>query len=243
MSADFFAPRHCVVCGRENPKGAFRYLCVSCAKDLYFINGGTCSKCGEIIGRNSSAFVDGCAYCASEKPFFEHAASACVYGDPASEKLLFALKYNGGKYAADDIARLIVKNPRATEFLKGAIICPVPLHSKRMRKRKYNQSIEIVSRLEKIAPALGVKIEPLLKRVKNTKTQTALDRQERARNMRGAFAPSAELTKIPRPLREFARVVIFDDVMTTNATVSECARVLKREGFKNVDAFSVFKRI
>ena len=244
LCADFFAPRECMACGKTNPKGEFGYLCPSCAAKIYFIRGGACLRCGEIVASNNAPFVQSCSSCALEKPFFNRAASACLYGDKGAERLLFALKYGGGTFAAADLARMVLKNNNAANFLKGALLCPVPLHKSRLRKRNYNQSELIARKVAELAPFLNIRIANLLERRRNTRTQTSLDKAQRAANVRGAFSLSAGARDILKTERNnIPRVVIFDDVMTTSATASECAKVLKRAGFEAVDCFCVFKRL
>ncbi len=241
--ADFFAPRECVSCGKTNPKGKYSYLCPACASKLYIIRGGACLRCGEIVGLNGTPYVPSCPSCAFEKPYFNHAMSACLYGDKGSERLLFALKYNGGTYAAADLAKIVLSNNNSIDFLKGAIICPVPLHKSRLKKRKFNQSELIAENIARLSEQLGIKIARLLDRTRNTRTQTALDKAQRAENVRGAFRLADGARAFLKDIDPKSRIVIFDDVMTTSATASECAKVLKAAGFEHIDAFSVFKRL
>lgn len=79
-----------------------------------------------------------------------------------------------------------------------------------------------------------------LKRVRKTGTQTQLSREERAENIKDAFAIRENSL---RGIKKSARIVIVDDVMTSGATISECARTLKRAGYKNIDAFSFARKL
>jgi predicted amidophosphoribosyltransferase len=102
---------------------------------------------------------------------------------------------------------------------------PVPLHPRRKRERGFNQSHELARELVRRAPAgLDLTLRPLLLRVRETVRQARLDRRERLGNLAGVYAPVRCLPETPP---EGARLLLIDDVITTGATVSECAAVLR----------------
>jgi len=104
--------------------------------------------------------------------------------------------------------------------LHADLIIPIPLHPRRLRERGFNQA-ELLAR-EVARAAIGRVDTTLLMKVRETRSQAELSRQERAINLTGAFEAS-------RPVNE-ARVLLVDDVMSTGATANECARVLRRAG-------------
>ena len=114
-------------------------------------------------------------------------------------------------------------------------IVPVPLHPTREREREFNQARLLAAHL---ARATGIPLQTrLLRRVRPTATQTCLSRKERARNVQHAFA-----------LRNSARVnglrcVVVDDVLTTGATTSGCARALKAGGARRVCVWTVARGV
>jgi len=89
----------------------------------------------------------------------------------------------------------------------------------------------------KLGKELGIKVFTLLEKIKDTKSQTKLDRQERLDNIRGAFAAK---TKLPP---EIKNILLVDDVWTSGATMRECARVLKKAGAKNILGFTLARTI
>jgi ComF family protein len=116
------------------------------------------------------------------------------------------------------------------ERLRGCefdIIVPVPLHPTRQRERGFNQASLLA---ELLTARISIPRKPVLKRVRYTTTQTALDRAERMENLHNAFRlrKNADVRGL--------RVLLIDDVLTTGSTLSECARILKRSGAISVHA-------
>lgn len=146
----------------------------------------------------------------------------------AGRRLVHTLKYEQGAWLARDMARIIATTPGFPEFLAGAILVPVPLHPRKLQVRGYNQARLVAKNLARLLPSLSVL--PLLVRVQDTPTQTQLDREERSRNVKNAFAlrPGATVDTA-------ARHVVFDDVFTTGATLNACCAVLKAAGVENLD--------
>jgi ComF family protein len=128
-------------------------------------------------------------------------------------------KYGGEPARAHHLASLMIDAARSLPSIDG--IVPVPLHDRRRRTRGYNQS-ELLSR--ELSEMIGVPVLPALIRTRNTPQQARLSREERATNVKDAFAiaPRAELGS--------RSLLLLDDVMTTSATVTACARALKEAG-------------
>jgi competence protein ComFC len=136
---------------------------------------------------------------------------------------LFSLK----DYLAGELLELINK-----EGLVFDTISFVPLSKKRLIRRGYNQSQIIASELSRLTKA---DLYQDLVKIKETKTQVGLTRKERIKNLEGAFALKNE--------RKLAgkRVVLIDDVITTGATLDQCASVLKKAGAREVWGLTVAK--
>lgn len=111
------------------------------------------------------------------------------------------------------------------------LIVPVPLHPKKLRERQFNQSEVLASYLAKRLDKKIVKDK--VKRIKYTMPQTELKRDERIKNVDGAF-----LAK-DGPDLEGKIILLIDDVFTTGATLHECAKALKNAGAKKVVAFAL----
>jgi ComF family protein len=115
------------------------------------------------------------------------------------------------------------------------VVIPVPLHRRRLRWRGFNQAA-LLSRAvaDRINCSLDVAI---LVRITNSPPQTSQDRSQRRQNVRGAFA-------VTRPDRlANRRVLLVDDVMTTGATLDECARTMLAAGAQVVDVFTLARAV
>jgi len=126
--------------------------------------------------------------------------------------------------AAQAVARMLILEA-AAQLPPPApqLVVPVPLHPRRLRARGFNPAGLLARAL---ARELGVRCGPVaLRRVRDTPSQTGLDRRARRRNLRGAFAP-----REPVP----PRVWLVDDVVTTGSTLAEAARALQRAGATHV---------
>ena len=240
--ADFFAPRRCLMCGRINPRGDFAYICESCKASIPYITGGRCLVCSEIVGPANSPNLPSCPRCLENPPHFSKSFVACSFSGVARE-IVHELKYRDGAHLVKDISKILSKSQEISEFVSNATLVPVPLHRLRTLKRRFNQSVLIANAIARAFPNSGITTENILVRIRPTPTQTTLDRASRAENVRGAFAIRKPARLSGQSIDKTKRIVIVDDVMTSGATLSECARTLKAAGFKNVDAFAFAKRI
>ena len=118
--------------------------------------------------------------------------------------------------------------------MRPECIIPVPLHRHRLRRRGYNQALELARPLARI---FDIPLRPnCLVRQRHTDPQSELDAIARRRNLRHAFA-LAENAQPP------AHVAVLDDVMTTGATLAECTRTLKRAGVDRVDVWALARAV
>ena len=218
--------------------GEYMHICESCKETLRLLTGARCTKCSEPIGPSTLPNVNGCAKCIDRKFAFDKSLCLCAF-DGAGREIVHTLKYKTGTYTLGDIEKIAAKIPETELFLHNAILVPVPLHITRTIKRHYNQSELIAEAVAKTYPNSNTKIAKILKRTRRTTTQTSFDKEERADNIKGVFATTKTADKIDRE----ANIVIVDDVMTSGATLSECAKTLKKAGFKHVSAFAFARRL
>lgn len=223
---DLLLPPRCLKCGAEiSGEGA---LCAECWRGIAFLQPPYCSRCGLPFEVDLGADAI-CGACAREGPLYAHARAAMQY-DEASRTLVLAFKH-GDKLQLAPALGLFMRHAGA-ELLAGCdIIVPVPLHWTRLFARRYNQAAVLA---HAIARSGGPPVAAdLLQRRRATPSQGRSGRAERRRNVRGAFALKRGSNVIGR------RIVLIDDVLTTGATVTECARVLLDSGAKAVDVLTL----
>jgi len=160
--------------------------------------------------------------------------AACEYREPLVATIIQALKYGGVTDLAGTSALLIAEHVARTGLAvpENAVVVPVPLSKKRLRERGFNQS-ELIGR--RVARALLLPFLPnVLSRTRDTAPQTAVENKAaRAVNIKGAFACYS------KEAINGKHVVLIDDVFTTGATLSECAKTLKSAGATGVTALTV----
>ena len=149
-----------------------------------------------------------------------------------ARRLVHDLKYRRATWLANDLADFLEGRARAEFDIRDIdVILPVPLHPVKFVLRSYNQSALLASSLARRigAPCDG----SLLRRLRDTPTQTHLGAGGRQRNVDGAFGVATP---------EFARsrtILVVDDVMTTGATIDEIAKTLKAAGAWRVWALTL----
>jgi ComF family protein len=161
-----------------------------------------------------------CADCARQKPSWDRARAVMRY-DKHSRHLVLALKHGDRTHVARALGRWMGR--AGAELLEGAdMIMPVPLHWTRLFTRRYNQA-GLLAHAVRAAGGPPVMADWLVRR-RRTSSQGRLGPVARVRNVRGAFAVRRGCDVKGK------RIVLVDDVLTTGATVEECARVLRRGG-------------
>ena len=158
-----------------------------------------------------------------------------VYDD-ASRTLVGGLKYGDQTYAAGAYGAWLAR-AGAELLTDSALVVPVPLHRWRLLRRRYNQAALLGQAL---ARAGGVDYRPdVLVRHRRTPPQVGLAGEARHRNVKGAFAIRDQYLGLVRG----ARILLVDDVLTTGATLGECARVLVRGGAASVDVLTLARAV
>ncbi len=166
-----------------------------------------------------------CGFCRSWAPALAWAASAVRMDAGPARRLVHALKYEGWRCAARPMAEAILRHAGAT--LRGAdLLVPIPLGRTRHRERGHNQAEELARAL---AGRGGPRVDAgLLRRRRETQSQTSLDPAARRTNVAGAFAAAGRVAGL--------HVVLVDDVLTTGATLAAAAEALAAAGAARVGA-------
>lgn len=208
-------------------------LCARCWGGLDFITPPYCPCCGLPFAHPLPEGL-ACADCLADPPPFGRARSPFYYGGTA-RALILAFKHGDRTDMAAPLARRMA--PAAAALLDEAeLVLPVPLHRRRLWRRRYNQSALLARELAALAGRPAVM--DLLQRRRATASQGGRSRSGRQRNVAGAFAvPAASRARLAG-----RRVLLVDDVYTTGATVREAARCLLRAGAASVDV-ATFARV
>lgn len=222
-----FFPPACLHCGgRVAEAGA---LCAECWGKLSFITAPMCARCGvpyEFARSGEGDALPLCPACRRFPPQYSVGRAVLRY-DSVSKPLVLRLKHHDDAALAPSLGRWMAR--AGIGVLNGAdAIIPVPLHYKRLVKRRYNQSALLA---RAISQASGVPIWPeVLGRLRSTPPQAGLPARTRRQNVRGAFAvPPAQASRL-----RGMTLVLVDDVFTTGATVNSCAETLLHAGAKEV---------
>ena len=222
---DYLFPARCVLCqSRIAPRQEF---CVECERSL-LRQQARCTICGAALPHSHSVSV--CGQCQRRPPAYRSALPAVAYCAPVA-KLVVDLKYRNKLHLARVLGKVLADAVCAAGAEMPDVIIPVPLHRSRLRSRGYNQALEIA---RPIGRRLGIPVNPwIVRRTRNTGSQTELARKDRAKNVQGAFGVRGNV--------EGLAVAIVDDVMTTGHTVNCVAECLVQANAKSVSVW-VFAR-
>ncbi len=232
LMADFIYPPRCPSC--QVYVEADGNFCAECFSQLRMIAPPFCACCGIPFVIAADAETR-CPTCLDDPPEFDVARAALVY-DAVSAPLVSALKFRDQWAGLKRYGQMMLRV--GTPLLAGAdMVVPVPLHWRRLWRRKFNQSALLAY---EIRAQTGVPCIPdLLQRVRYTKPQMRLDRATRLRNVARAFAVA---TDVSIELRDKI-VVLIDDVVTTGATANACARALKKAGAREVRVLALARTV
>lgn len=228
---DIAFPRSCVSCSGLAEHASYRHLCTRCAEQIEFVEAPACLICGHpFYGELAGERI--CPHCEGLAPAFREGRTCVLFKGPV-RALIHELKYHRGLYTLADMELVIRNSPRVLELVRGSVLVPVPLHSRKERERGYNQTALLS---ERFASAAGgcTRVESILRREVDTRSQTTFDRRSRRTNLKNAFALRRRASINPDQ-----HYVLVDDVFTTGSTLNSCAGVLRRAGCLNLDVVTL----
>ena len=219
-----FIPSSCLLC--NGYVRGIKPLCNGCENDLPW-NKHACFRCA--IPMRDEGYV--CGQCLHAPPVFQHAWCAFRYEQPVAG-LLNRYKHSGkltcGYWLANSLADAIAAHYHAEQIPLPDCVLPVPLHWKRLRSRGFDQGLEI-SRV--LSRKLILPLSTVLQRQRHTSSQQGLGREQRQRNLAGAFVLRKSL--IGRS------IALVDDVLTTGSTANEITALLQRKGAREVHVWAI----
>ena len=224
-------PRTCLCCG-DLPVQDFP-VCPTCALLLERVTPPVCARCGVPL---DGPDVQRCQSCLMHPPDFRRAAAVFEYGGLARD-LVLRLKYGREFHLSRPLGLAMAAAAHGARLgaMEGSVVVPVPLTPARLYARGYNQAALLG---KTVARAAGLDFCPgAMRRVRDPGPQGHHTRRERQERVAGCFA----VTGPGKQAIAGREVLLCDDVMTTGATTSECARVLLAAGASAVDVV-VFAR-
>jgi competence protein ComFC len=211
---DLIFPAFCLVCEIEGT-----YLCRECSHKMPRLEKQKCLMC-----QKPSAFGRTHPDCGQNK--INGIISVLDYHNPQVKNIIETFKYKFVSSLSYQLSVLLmdeINNHALLEYFKEFTVIPVPLHRQRLRWRGFNQSQLLAQELSTILNAPYD--DGIIKRIKNTKPQVRLSKEQRKENISKAF-----MVLKPPPLK----CLIVDDVVTTGSTLNEICKILKRSGCKEV---------
>lgn len=210
----------CLLCGADVTGAP---LCPGCLADLPRLPATRCPSCAL-----PTPLGEVCGGCLKHPPAFDSTRAVYQYAYPL-DALLQHYKYGQGLHLAGFLAEQLA----AEIDTRPDLVIPMPLHPKRLKERGYNQAGEIAKRLAKQLD-LPVALTACT-RAKDAPPQASLPLKERRKNIRGAFECKVDLSG--------KRIALVDDVMTTGASLSELAKVVKKAGAVEVQTWVVARTL
>jgi len=238
MAPDRLAPPTCKPGVWDFEKLMRPYVCRACRATFRPIVPPLCRRCGMLF-KSRSGTSHLCGDCLKKSGYFTMARAVGVY-DQVMMAVVHLLKYRGKIQLARPLGRCLF-----AEFMRHwgtqavDVIVPVPLHTRRLRRRGFNQAYLLVREWRQLAVTLAsgqpaVQVDPhVLARNRRTAPQSGLGRQGRQANLRKTMTIAAA-----QPIRG-KHVLVVDDVYTTGATAEECARSLLAGGAQRVDILTL----
>lgn len=186
-----------------------------------------CMVCDE------EGFIGICPSCKSRINKAKNEGSILSYGFYGGilKSLILKFKYESNYNVGYLLANFLIEIIRESE-IDIDIICYIPMIRKDERKRGFNQCKLIAN---EIGYNLNIPVSNCIKKVKHTKEQKKLTKEERIKNLIGAFE-----VKSNEDIKN-KRVLLIDDVMTTGATIGECTKILKKSGVKEIIVLTIAK--
>jgi ComF family protein len=230
-------PGECRIC-REPLLNISRLpVCMACLDNMPAFHSAQCTICGELLVASTFAGISQgeqlCGLCQRFRPSYVRAAAYGPY-EGVLRDLIHLLKYQRVRTAAKALGLKLADVLRAiaTEAGTGAIVVPVPLYKAKQHSRGFNQTTSVtVYAVRALKNQFDLVFEAdVLRRKRDTKSQTGLTLHQRRENVRGAFTVNPTL----RRFIAGKNVILVDDVFTTGTTAEECSRVLLRAGAAKV---------
>jgi len=223
-------PNACLYCNKIINESSF--FCLTCWPSLQFITNPKCNICSYPL--EFEGITNICAKCQQSKPHYDQNISIFRYNF-LIKKVISNLKYQDQQYLSKKLAKLLIKNSKL-DFSQFGIISCIPSHKKQLQKRKYNPSALLAKNICKLTKNENFYPNLLIK-VKNTKPQAKLTKNQRLLNLNSVF----EVNQKFQTLGKKQSILIIDDVTTTQSTLNEISKTLKKLNPKKITTLTIAK--
>lgn len=228
---DTLFPVSCISCGKDD-----EWICEKCLNKISLKNIQVCPYCEKRITPNGYTCFD-----CKKKLSLDGLLVATSYRDKIISSAIHLYKYRFVEDLSHALGNIILRTISNSDLPLPDIIIPIPLHKRRLRWRGFNQSELLAEYLgKKITPGFPIEVSNnLIRRIRYTEPQMKIkNKLQREKNIRNAF-------EIPRKISDKIknkRVLLVDDVITTGATIFECAKMLKKSGAGEVFAIVIARQ-
>ena len=226
-------PQVCQVCENSVENLADGVACHLCWKKTNVFSGAEtlCVKCGAFLQAKPTGFQTFCHRC--DEHFYDSAAAVGIYEHALAASVLHLKRE---PFVAKRLRQLFVSRFQNSDFQDAALVVPVPLSKKRFLERGFNQAA-VLSKILAAQSDIKLDEQSLVRQIHTPMHRVGMDGKARAMSVENAF-------EVKRPkFIEGAKILLVDDVFTSGATVSNCAKVLKKNGAKTVYVFTLAKTL
>lgn len=221
-----FVPKHCLFCLEKTHTHCD--LCDHCIESLT-LNHYCCQQCATPLEQTIEPDKLLCGNCLSHNFHYDRVFSPFLYSEDMAY-LIKKLKYQQKIHYANTLSTLFIqKSHLLKNFQLPQVIIPIPMHTKRLKTRGFNQALEL-SRIFASHYQLPLNYSSFI-RHRYTGLQAEMSGAKRQKNVQHAFSVKKTVT--------YSHIALVDDVMTTGSTVNEAARILKKSGIKQVDVWVI----
>jgi competence protein ComFC len=223
----------CQVCSESVESSADGVVCRNCWQKTRIFSGNEtlCAKCSAFLRETPSNFQTFCHLC--DDHFYDSAQAVGLYQDGLAASIIFLKRE---PFIAKHLKNLFIAAFENSPFQDASVIMPVPLSKKRLLERGFNQT-EVLAEI--LSKHLGVRIDKqsLARKLHTPLHRAAMDRRARELTVENAF-------EVTRPkLVKSEKILLVDDVFTSGATASYCAKVLKKKGADKVNVLTIARAI
>ena len=222
-------PQYCQICEKSVDSRTDGFVCRKCWRKTKIFTGKEilCHKCGAFLRDGFSEYEIFCRRC--DEDFYD---KACAVGLYEKALLISVLNLKREPFIPKVLENLFLKTFLNSSFQNTTKIIPVPLSKNRFAERGFNQAFLLAQSLSK-ATQIKLDDKSLIRQANLSKHRAGMDRKARMESVKKVFEVAA-----PR-LIENEIVLLIDDVFTSGATVSHCAKVLKENGAEKVYVLTI----